>query len=566
MGIQGGGSGRSVFLRGQQFFQFRKLGSPRRFVRVKGICQATPANIAGQYLLLLRRGLPGGLLQMLQQLNRCHIGLVLGLGAALTQMVVTDMEILGVAAQVVFVLLVGRLLSRPLTGEGLPLTVYRDGDLRPRFCICLHFRGGHGFLRRGFRLINVQPFHYHVVGQVILVAGVDLNRLGCDFRRRGFFFPRRKQSGVALILAQPGFKLFPADDIIAPSIRPGVNADRCIFNGINRAGDGMIGRRERHMVAHLVRRGAFQEGRVQPVRKGFGFFPCFKGLVYIIQIIIAPRLLVADNEGFFKRIRCFLYRIPLKAVWVLEEAVLLMHIQSPQKRHKFIPAVCQGRKFSSLIVQDLHLNAGGEGAVVRYIPGHKVHRLHAPGIQLGKAFGDFGVALAIPQPAGNVLLILPGKQAGSQHFPQVLVRFLRVGKKELGNGAVSQVVFQQLLEPFPVFGPEDWVSHAGRKKLYGIRPQFCDLVFLIVQIDRVALMVDRRGWVIDLFLRNSLLDGFIFLVRHGNVHLVGGFAATDGEGVSLAGDGLAGQIGQRNLRLRGLIRVVAKNAQVGPLF
>ena len=40
----------------------------------------------------------------------------------------------------------------------------------------------------------------------------------------------------------------------------------------------------------------------------------------------------------------------------------------------------------------------------------------------------------------------------------------------------------------------------------------------------------------------------------------------DGDGVSLAGDGLAGQIGRRNLRLRGLIRVVSKNAQVGPLF
>ena len=121
MSIQGGGSGRSVFLRRQQLLQFRKLGSPRRFVRVKGICQTTPANIAGQYLLLLRRGLPGGLLQMLQQLDRRDIGLVLGLGAALAQMVVTDMEILGVAAQVVFVLLVGRLLSRPLVGKGLPM-------------------------------------------------------------------------------------------------------------------------------------------------------------------------------------------------------------------------------------------------------------------------------------------------------------------------------------------------------------------------------------------------------------------------------------------------------------
>ena len=144
----------------------------------------------------------------------------------------------------------------------------------------------------------------------------------------------------------------------------------------------MVGRRERYLIAHLVRWDSFQEGRVQPDRKGFGFFPCFKGLVYIIQIIIAPRLLVANNEGFFKRIRCFFYHIPLKAFRVLEEAVQFIHIQSPEKRSQFIPVVCQGRKFSFLMVQDLHLNAGGEGAVVRYVAGHKVHRFHAPGIQL----------------------------------------------------------------------------------------------------------------------------------------------------------------------------------------
>ena len=135
MGIQGGGSGRSVFLRRQQFFQFRKLGSPRRFVRVKGICQAAPAHIPGQHFLLFRCGLSGGFLQVFQQLNRCHIGLVLGLGAALTQMVVGNMEVLGITAQVVPVLLIGRPLGCPLVGEGLPIAVDRDGDPVAQFRI-----------------------------------------------------------------------------------------------------------------------------------------------------------------------------------------------------------------------------------------------------------------------------------------------------------------------------------------------------------------------------------------------------------------------------------------------
>ena len=79
-------------------------------------------------------------------------------------------------------------------------------------------------------------------------------------------------------------------------------------------------------------------------------------------------------------------------------------------------------------------------------------------------------------------------------------------------------------------------------------------------------MVDRRGWVIDLFLRDSLLNGLVFFIGNGNVDLMGRLLVPDGDGVSLAGDGLAGQVRRRNLRLRGLIRVVAKNAQVGPLF
>ena len=153
-----------------------------------------------------------------------------------------------------------------------------------------------------------------------------------------------------------------------------------------------------------------------------------------------------------------------------------------------------------------------------------------------------------------------------QHVPQVLVCGIGVRWQELCDCFVPGVLPQQHLKPFPTFGPEDWVSHAGRKKLYGIRPQFCDLVFLIFQIDRISLMVDRRGWVIDLFLRDSLLNGLVFFIGNGNVDLMGRLLVPDGDGVSLAGDGLAGQVRRRNLRLRGLIRVVAKNTQVGPLF
>ena len=53
-------------------------------------------------------------------------------------------------------------------------------------------------------------------------------------------------------------------------------------------------------------------------------------------------------------------------------------------------------------------------------------------------------------------------------------------------------------------------------------------------------MVDRRSRVIDLFLRDGQLDSLILLIGNSDVHLVGRFAAADGESVALAGDGLAG--------------------------
>ena len=305
MGVQGGGPGRLVFLRGQKLLQLGILLGPGSFGRVESLRHAAPAHIAGQHFLLFRGSLPARRLKFFQQPDGGDIGLIFEPRSAFPQVIVRDAEVLPGSAGLVRVFLMVSLLRR-----------------------------WSRFRRCGFRLVYVQPLHHHIIGKSVFVPRIDRYRLGSNFRRRGFFFLLREQSGVSLILAQPDFKLFPADDIIAPGIRPGVNADRCFFNGINRAGDGVVGRGERHMVAHLVGRGPFQ-GRGVPVCEAFR---------------------------------------------VLEEAVLLLYIQPPQKRCKFLPAVCQRCKFSFLMVQDLHLNAGGKGAVVRYIPGHKVHRLHAPGI------------------------------------------------------------------------------------------------------------------------------------------------------------------------------------------
>ena len=199
------------------------------------------------------------------------------------------------------------------------------------------------------------------------------------------------------------------------------------------------------------------------------------------------------------------------------------------------------------MIQNFYLHACGESAEIGYIASHKVHRLLTSGIQFRKAFGNFGVTLSIPQPAGNIRFILPGKQAGTHHLPQILIHFFRVRIKVLCNRTVSQVIFQKLLKPFQPLSPEDGVSHTGRQKLYRILPQFCNLIFLIFQIDNTSFPIDRCCGIINFFPGDSLLDGLIFLLGYGNIDLMNRSAVSDSDCVSFTDDGLAEQIRHRRI-------------------
>ena len=127
-----------------------------------------------------------------------------------------------------------------------------------------------------------------------------------------------------------------------------------------------------------------------------------------------------------------------------------------------------------------------------------------------------------------------------QHVPQVLVRRVRVDGQELGVEVVAVVCPQKLLEPLPALDPVDGIAHAGGQQLHRILPQFGNLMGAVIQIDGIAHIVNRGGRIVGGALRDGAPDGGIFLVRHRDVDLMGGFAAADGEGVSLAGNGLAG--------------------------
>ena len=82
------------------------------------------------------------------------------------------------------------------------------------------------------------------------------------------------------------------------------------------------------------------------------------------------------------------------------------------------------------------------------------------------------------------------------------------------------------------------------------QPDLRDRKGFIIQIDRIAHLVNRGKRVTGRdrscrAFRYRLFDLFPFLVRHGKVDLMGGrFTVPDGNGISLAGYSLAGQIGR----------------------
>ena len=131
VGIQCGASGCGVFLRGQSGLQRLVLLRPGSFVRIKGVGQAAPANVAGEDFLLLRGGASSLGLNGLEGLNGLQVGAELGLGAAFAQMVVGDSEV----------------------------------PRRRFFC-------------RLFGAFYVQPFHHYIKGKVVFLCWIYSHGFG----------------------------------------------------------------------------------------------------------------------------------------------------------------------------------------------------------------------------------------------------------------------------------------------------------------------------------------------------------------------------------------------------
>ena len=102
-------------------------------------------------------------------------------------MLIGNTEVLCIAAQVSLVFLIGGFLGSFDIREGLPLAI----DLNGNRVFVQHFlKGFFRLCHRGWRLrlLNMQPFHHHIIRQIVLVARIDGHGLGMEGRGFGSWF------------------------------------------------------------------------------------------------------------------------------------------------------------------------------------------------------------------------------------------------------------------------------------------------------------------------------------------------------------------------------------------
>ena len=95
VGVQSRSASGGVFILREQSFQLGVLGRPIFLVGVKSVCQTAPAHILRKHLLLLGGGTPVLLFQLEQGSDGFNVPGVLLFCAALTQMIVRDVEVPG---------------------------------------------------------------------------------------------------------------------------------------------------------------------------------------------------------------------------------------------------------------------------------------------------------------------------------------------------------------------------------------------------------------------------------------------------------------------------------------
>ena len=115
-----------VFFRREQGFQLGVFLRPVGFVLVEHLGYAAPADVDGELILLLGRGLKAVSLKVFEQLDSLDVSPALRFRSAFTEMLVRDAEVPRPPPRLLLELLQRRLLRRRDAREPLPLAVNRN--------------------------------------------------------------------------------------------------------------------------------------------------------------------------------------------------------------------------------------------------------------------------------------------------------------------------------------------------------------------------------------------------------------------------------------------------------
>ena len=264
-----------------------------------------------------------------------------------------------------------------------------------------------GLLRSSvFRLIKAQRLNDNIIGQAILIAGIDgrgsrncRGARGRDLCGGGL---RGKQGGVALVMANCVLEKVFGNSLMAPGIRAGMNDNIQIADTLNRSADIMIAIGKGHLVPHLI-----------------------------------------------AKLACQLHTLPLDRL--MGKTVQLLQPEGTENGGNGIPGQSQ---LCAEFVLDFHRHTHGRGKIVRYVPGLQRYRLGAAGKGKGQPLGNFPVILARAQPAGNVALVPLCHQMGGQHFPKIIVDAAHIGRQIAGNPTIPRILVKQPLKVFFTLGAE----------------------------------------------------------------------------------------------------------------
>ena len=115
-----------VFFRREQGFQLCVFLRPLALALVEHLGYAAPADVAGEHILLLGRGLKAVSLKVFEQLYGLDVRPAFRLGPALAEMLVRDAEVPRPPPRLLLELLQRRLLRRRDARKALPLAVNRN--------------------------------------------------------------------------------------------------------------------------------------------------------------------------------------------------------------------------------------------------------------------------------------------------------------------------------------------------------------------------------------------------------------------------------------------------------